>query len=64
MSLLRLLGLVTATGHARVSLSEPAREATLTLYHEGAEVGTIEIDVPGRPEIGDKYDININRRTT
>lgn len=64
MKPLNLLGLVTATGSARVSLADPAREATLTLYHEGVEVGSIEVDVPGRPNIGDQYDVNVNKRMT
>jgi hypothetical protein len=61
--MITLLGLVTGIGGGRIIQGRrmPEREATLALYHEGFEVGSVNIDMAS-PEIGDKFDITIKKQ--
>lgn len=56
---MKLTGLVTTLGSQPIGASE--REATLTVYNGSEQVTTLNVAVP-EPQIGDQYDVSIEKR--
>jgi hypothetical protein len=57
---MKLTGLVTALGSQPVGASE--REATLTVYNGSEQVTTLSV-AASEPQIGDQYDVSIEKRS-
>jgi hypothetical protein len=57
---MKLTGLVTALGSQPIGSSD--RAATLTVYNGSEQVTTLSVAAP-EPQIGDQYDVSIEKRS-
>jgi hypothetical protein len=57
---MKLTGLVTGIGSQPIGASE--RQATLTVYDGSEQVTTLSV-AASEPQIGDQYDVSIEKRS-